>query len=101
MRDRDWRRGAQIVGMAVLQHQCDVVAREPAHVLHFLVIDVEAVISGDAVAADQSGRRGRARGWGEHVAHLADTPPRFLEGLAPHRILDRLARFDEACEAGQ
>jgi hypothetical protein len=39
-------------------------------------------------------------GLARHIAHRADANARFLEDLAPRRILDRFARLDEARECG-
>src|SRR5690349_15700684 len=91
----DGQRRRQVeVGLAARDRR-QLLAREPAHV-------VELVVTGGCLAAgvgrveaehQRHGERPRLRG---AVEDVADLHARLLQHLALHRLLERLARLDEA-----
>ena len=72
-------------------------AREPAAVLELVRVGADVVAERLAEAADHQ-RIGKRPGLAGMVDDAAEPDAGFLEGLAPHRVLDRLARLDEAGE---
>src|SRR5918997_6153534 len=98
MRNGHAHRAAQPVRVAAVEHEGDFVAREPAPVLKFVAVEGDLPGEGLADAAHHEiGRKGP--GLRGDIAHRADAYAGFLEGFAAHRVLDRLARLDEAGEA--
>ena len=98
MRDRDRRRRAQAFGVPARQHACYFRLGKPPRVLKFRAVDDNFSGQGLGMAADH--QRGRERpGLRAEIGHLAAEDAGFLAGFTPHRVLDRLARLEEAGEA--
>src|SRR5436190_21027394 len=96
--DRHGRRRAQAVGMAPQQHARDLLAVEPAAVVELGAVDHDLGRERLGVAADH--QRGRERpGLRPEIGDAPADDAGLLAGFPPHRILDRLARLDEAREA--
>src|SRR3569832_1707690 len=94
--DRRWRR--QPVLVPAQQHVGDLVAREPARALELGGVDLDVAALGLGEGADH--QRHRERPWlRREVTHAAADDAGFLDRLAPHRVLDRLARLDEPGKA--
>src|SRR5262249_52021349 len=98
MRYGDRRRRGQAGRMRAGQEADRLVAGEPARVLELLAVHGDVVAQRLGMAADHQRHRKRPGLRGE-VAHAAGDDAGLLERLAPHRILDRLTRLDEAGKA--
>src|SRR5262249_37924830 len=73
----------------------DLGAREPAAVFELGAVEADVLVERLAEAADHQ-RIGERPGLAGVVDYAAEPDPGFLEGLAPHRALDRLAGLYEA-----
>ena len=73
--------------------------REPADILHFVVIDIKPVIDGDAVAADHQRRKRKARAATSCNAPRPRARPPPSKVSAPHGIFHGLAGLHETGEA--
>src|SRR3954470_8726754 len=73
----------------------ELLAREPAHVLELLVLRRRLAARPVRVEAEHQRAR-EGPGLRARVAHAAHLDARFLEHLARHRLLERLAGLDEA-----
>src|SRR5215813_5675490 len=86
---------SEAIGMAALQHQPRVGAREPARLGDLIWIDRELARLGLGDATQHE----RVRKWpglARVELDLANRDAGFLQHLAAHRVLDVLARLDEA-----
>src|SRR5215468_4063853 len=88
-------RSGKAIGVLSRDHQSRLVAGEPARVLKFHAIDDDVLVGGTRSAADHQRRR-IGPGLRHVVADVGAADSRFLEYLAPDRILDSFGRFDKA-----
>src|SRR6188474_2654253 len=79
MRDRDRRRDADALGMLTLEHQQDLIAREPARVLQLLAVDRDVRVRRARMAADHQRHRKRP-GLRAEIFHLAADDAGLLQG---------------------
>src|SRR5262245_4827948 len=86
---------SEAVGVAALQHEPCVVAREPACLGDLVWIDQELARLGLGDAT-QHERVGEWPGLARVELDLAHPDAGFLQHLAAHRVLDVLSRFNEA-----
>src|SRR5207249_902317 len=77
----------------------DLRAREPADVEHLFRIDGDRLAEALAVEPEHD-VAGKRPGLARVILHRADGYARLLEHLASHRLLQRLARLNEAGERG-
>ncbi len=97
MRDRLLARDGQPFRVPALQHGAGVGLAEPARVGEFGGVEHDLGRLGPRDAAEHEGVRERPR-LARMVADLPDLDARLLQHLAPHGMLDVLARLDEAGE---
>ena len=99
MRDRHGRGRGEALGVGAGEQQRRLVAVEPARPFQLVRIDGDVARQGLRVHADHHRHRERPGLAGE-IAHRAGMDAGLLHGLAPHRLLEGLAGFDEAGETG-
>src|SRR5215469_2628155 len=95
MGDRDRIGRGEAGRMYASEHQRHLRAIEPARVLELAVVDRDLVRARLGVAADHQRHRERP-GLRSEIGDAAADDAGFLAGLTPNRVLDGLARLDEA-----
>ena len=91
------RRHEDAEGLVAGEHGADLVAGKPAAVLQLGDVGADVLVERLAEAADHQ-RIGERPGLAGVIDDAAEPDAGFLQRLAPHRVLDRLARLDEAGE---
>ena len=99
MRDRHREGRLQPVRMLAGEHQPHLLALEPAAVLQLRRVALDLRRQRLGVAADHQ-RGGEGPGLARMIGDAADRDAGLLLHLAPHRLLDRLARLQESGERG-
>ena len=97
MRDRHREGRLQPSGCVAGEHQPHLLALEPAAVLQLRRVALDLGRQRLGVAADHQ-RGGERPGLARMIGDAADRDAGLLLHLAPHRLLDRLARLQEAGE---
>src|SRR5215475_15481236 len=88
---------SEALGVAALQHEPRVGAREPARLGDLVRVDRELARLGLGDAT-QHERVGKWPGLARVERNLAHPDAGFLQHLAAHRVLDVFARLNEACQ---